>query len=413
MPRKVACARVRGKRNSFPASLACSLPAEDGKIELMTSRVEIVPWEDSPALLEKWRECVTTSNNFRACLQMPEWVSYRWSSFSKMLLATLRDAQSGDLLAVTPVVENKYPLLFSIAGRELATIRVSGLLLNGNVPLFPHSDESYEALCQAALTMPSVDCLYMLGVPKTSPFWNFLTKAREAHPEWLVYTPNFESNRYLYVDMAMSYDEYVSKFKAKTRQTFRRKLRLLEREVGGRLDLIRVCSPDHVLQFLAGAHTIARRSWQQRLLDFDVDQVAGRQDLLEAMARRGVLRSYLLRSGEKALAYLVGFQLNGVFYFHETAFDEEYGHFSPGLALLYLIIKDCFEIDKPNIFHFGTGEMDYKTLLANRSGDEVTIMILRRSVANRAKVAVHRGFRKGVEWIKSRIARKVAIQEPS
>jgi hypothetical protein len=105
--------------------------------------------------------------------------------------------------------------------------------------------------------------------------------------------------------------------------------------------------------------------------------------------------------------------LNGVFYFHETAFDPGYGRFSPGLSLLYLIIKDCFEIDKPNKFHFGTGEMNYKTLLANRCGDEVTIMILRRSIANRVKVAAHRGFRKGIEGIKSRIARKVAVQEPS
>jgi hypothetical protein len=56
--------------------------------------------------------------------------------------------------------------------------------------------------------------------------------------------------------------------------------------------------------------------------------------------------------------------------------------------------------------------MDYKTLLANRSGDEVTIMVLRRSIANRAKVSAHRGFRKVLERIKSRIARKVAVREP-
>ena len=57
----------------------------------MAGRVEIIPWQELPALLEKWRECVTTSNNFRACLQMPEWVNYRWRPFTKTYVATLRD----------------------------------------------------------------------------------------------------------------------------------------------------------------------------------------------------------------------------------------------------------------------------------------------------------------------------------
>ena len=310
---------------------------------------------------------------------MPEWVDYRWRPFTKTYVATLRDTRSGDLLAVTPLVEGEYLLRFSSAGWEIGTIRFNGLLLNGNVPLFPPSDEYYEALCHAALAMPSVDCLYMLGVPKTSPFWSFLTKAREVYPQWLIYTPQFESNRYLYIDMTMSYDEYLSKFKSKTLQTFRRKLRLLEKEGGGKLELLRVRSADEVSQFLVAAHAIAKKSWQRHLIDLKVDQPARRQELLESMARQGVLRSYLLRSGETIIAFLVGFQLNGIFYFHETAFDPEYERFSPGQSLLYLTIKDCFETDKPNIFHFGTGESYYKHLFANRVGEEVTIMILRNS----------------------------------
>jgi CelD/BcsL family acetyltransferase involved in cellulose biosynthesis len=368
----------------------------------MATRVEIVSLQESPALLQKWREYVRTSDNFRACLQIPEWVYYRWKSCTKTFLATLRDSHTGDLLAVTPLVENKCPLLFSIAGRELATIRVSGLLLNGNVPLFPPSDDSYDALCQAALDMP-IDCLYMLGVPKTSPFWDFLTRARERHQGWLFYTPYFDSNRYLYIDMAISYDKYLSEFKAKTLQTIRRKLRLLEKEVGGKLGVKRIRSPNDVPQFLTEAHAIAKKSWQKQLIDFDVDQPVGRQALLESMAQLGVLRSYVLGSSEKVVAYLIGFQLNGLFYFHEMAFDGAYGRFSPGLCMLYHIIKDCFEIDKPNIFHFGTGEMAYKSLFANRSGDEVTIMIFRKTFTNRAKVGAHQIFRKSIDAIKSRI----------
>jgi hypothetical protein len=375
----------------------------------MAELVEIVPWQESPPLMEKLRECVATSDNFRAWMQMPEWVTFRWRPFTKIFIATLRDSQSGDLLAVTPLVEHKEPLGFSIAGQGLATVRVSGLLLNGNVPLFPCSDEYYEALCRAALEMPSVDCLYILGVPKISPFWRFLTKAQKTHPQWLFYTPGYECYRYFYIDMTTSYDEYLRKFKATTRQKFRGRLRQLEKEVGGRLDLVRVRDAADVPQFLAAAHAIAKKSWQRGLIGFDVDQPANRQDLLESMARQGVLRSYLLRSGEKVFAFLVGFQSNGVYYAHETAFDEAYActRFSPGQLLFYLVIKDCFEINKPNIFHFGPGEYWYKGLFANQSGEEVAIMILKNSAANRVKVTAHRLFRKSIEMIKSGIAGKV------
>ena len=201
--------------------------------------------------------------------------------------------------------------------------------------------------------------------------------------------------------------KYLSKFKSKTLQTFRRKLRLLEREGGGKLDLLRVRSADDVSQFLVAAHAIAKKSWQGHLIDLKVDQPAGRQEVLESMARQGALRSYLLRSGETIIAFLVGFQLNGIFYFHEMAFDPEYERFSPGQSLLYLTVKDCFETDKPNIFHFGTGESYYKHLFANRVGEEVTIMILRNSAANRAKVTAHRLFRKSIELVKSVAGRRI------
>jgi hypothetical protein len=240
----------------------------------------------------------------------------------------------------------------------------------------------------------------MLGVPTSSPFWQFLLQTRD-DPRWLVYTPGQSRHRYLYIDMSMSYGEYLGKFKTRTLQTFRRKLRLLEKELGSRLELARVCSPDHVAYFLACARPIAEKSWQRHLIDLDVDQPADRQGVLESMAREGMLRSYLLRSGDRILAFLVGFQLNGSFYFHETAYDSAWARFSPGQSLLYLIIKDCFEVDAPQRFYFGTGEAYYKHLFANRVGDEVTLMILKRNAANHAKIMSHQLFRKSIELLRS------------
>jgi hypothetical protein len=365
----------------------------------MAVRVDVVPWRESPALLDKWRECVATSDNFRACLQVPEWVDYRWKPFTSVYMASLRDAQTDELFAVTPLVENEYRLRFSSAGLNLGSINLKGFLLNGNIPLFPNSHEYYEALCDGVLGIPWVECIYMLGVPTSSPFWKYLTKAPELHSRWLHYTPYLRPAKYLFIDMAMSYDEYLRKFKSKTRQTFARKLRHLEKESGGNLELVRVSTVEQVESFLRAAHAIAKVTWQHHLVDLDVDQPAQREEVLQSMARRGLLRCYLLRSKGQPIAFLIGFQTNDLFYFHETGFDPSYADLSPGLVLLNLVIKDCFENEKPSVFHFGTGESYYKNLLANRSGEEHTILIIRNNSRFRAKIAAHRLFIKSTELL--------------
>jgi hypothetical protein len=108
----------------------------------VTSQVEIVPLQGSACLVEKWRECVTKADNFRAWMQTPEWLDFHWRPYAKTYLAMLRDGPSGDPIAVTPLVEKACPLQFSIAGRVLAKIPINGVLVIGNVPLFPPSDVS-------------------------------------------------------------------------------------------------------------------------------------------------------------------------------------------------------------------------------------------------------------------------------
>jgi hypothetical protein len=130
--------------------------------------------------------------------------------------------------------------------------------------------------------------------------------------------------------MSMSHEDYLRKFSAKTLQTFRRKLRLLEKEANASLELVRVRHRQEIDAFLTSASGIVKNSWQRHLIDLDVNQPAERKEVLEAMAEGGMLRSYLLRAGSRIFAFLIGFQLNGVFYFHETAYDDKWARFSPG-----------------------------------------------------------------------------------
>jgi CelD/BcsL family acetyltransferase involved in cellulose biosynthesis len=207
----------------------------------------------------------------------------------------------------------------------------------------------------------------------------------------------------------MSHDEYMRKFKRGTRKNFQRKLRLLQNESCGKLELVRIRSSDDVFGFLNAARAVAEESWQHQLIEIDVDQAADRQAFLESMAQQGLLRSYILKADGKAIAFELGFQLNEVFYDHEGAYDPAYAHFSPGQSLLNLVIEDCFKFDKPKTIFFGPGENLYKSTLSNQCGDEATIMIFRNTLANRAKLTVHHLFRKGIEMTKSGLARTMQM----
>jgi CelD/BcsL family acetyltransferase involved in cellulose biosynthesis len=367
----------------------------------MPDQVEIIPWQQSPAVLGKWRDCVRLSTNIRAWMQTPEWLDFKWRPFAQTYIATLSDEQSGDILAITPLASTNFALKFSIRGTELVALSLNSLLLIGSDPLFPASEQNYQALCRAVLAMPSIDCFYLPDVPTSSQFWAFLAKAQKANPDWLFYVPEFAFCRCYYIDTSMPHEQYLAQFKPKTLQEYRRKFRLLEKAVGATLELIRIRSPEEVGAFLDAAQAIAERSWQRRLIGIAVEKAAERREFLENMARRGLLRSYLLRAGENVIAFELGFQMNGTLFFFETAFDPAYVRFSPGHTLFNLVIKDCFEIDRPTMIHYGPGDMTYKKMLANRHGEEITILILKKTFGNRAKVAGHRLFRKGIAIIKT------------
>lgn len=334
-----------------------------------------------------WRRCIRTSSNFRACLQTPEWFSYRWRDAPNRYLAILR-GNDREILAVTPLVRNGFDLRISFPKLSLGAIHLQGILINGNVPLFPERDIHYQGLLDAMLAMPRVDCISMLGVPQVGAFADFLNRASRLTRGGVLYLPD-RTQKYFYIDMAGSFSEYLEKFGGKTLKKIRYRIRALEKEAEGKIELVKVVDIDQVDCFLSEAASIAANSWQKKLVDVDVGLNAPRKEVLEGFAKEGCLRCYLLKSGERTLAFAICLQVSDVCYFHETAYDPTWSRFSPGQCLLYLIIKDCFENERPSIFHFGTGEADYKAMFSNRAGEESTVLVLKANLRNRLIIRTH------------------------
>jgi lauroyl/myristoyl acyltransferase len=164
---------------------------------------------------------------------------------------------------------------------------------------------------------------------------------------------------------------------------------------------VRVRASTDVASFLAAAQKIATKTWQRNLIGLDISDAAGRQQLLEQMAEQGMLRCYLLEVGGQAIAFEVAFQINGIFYFYEGGYDVAWARFSPGQTMIYQVIQDCFEFDRPRICYFGPGMAYYKDLFANKVAEEVTLIIVKNKIANRAKIMAHYLFRSTLHAMKS------------
>ena len=135
----------------------------------MAVEVDIVSWNRATPnyLMSKWRECLRQSNNFRLCLQTPEWVAFRFAP-PKPRLAVLRDPTNAtEPIAVTPLTYDKFALSFQFAQRKLGEITFDGYLVNGNIPLFPElNDRYYQALLDGIFADSTIQCAYFLGLPE-------------------------------------------------------------------------------------------------------------------------------------------------------------------------------------------------------------------------------------------------------
>lgn len=152
-----------------------------------------------------------------------------------------------------------------------------------------------------------------------------------------------------------SIEDYWNGFSSTSRKTFRRLLRKSEQ-----MRLVRVTQPDQVASFLQDAAAVSAESWQQRHLGCRIRVDDFTAERLESLAHSGALRSYLLYSGDRPVAFEFGVQFKDTFFGEETGFDQRFASSSPGQVLLLREIEDLMSHDRPACFDFGFGDAEYK-----------------------------------------------------
>ena len=355
---------------------------------------------------ERWEDLLGECAHLDALYQSPVWVSHlRATAPETSLRVGIVQADGGSVVGVLPLLEGEHRLVFDIRARPLWQKTLHTVSVLGSLPLLRDGEGLMEQVFQDIWQgFPGCECIYLDSVPEDSALWRYLEHAGRNHPDMIVYVPDglraFHISR-----LPETFDAYLARFSSKKRNLYRRKLKKLQ-EHGGRLQVMRVEREDQVPHFLEGASRVARNSWQERRIGVRIDNTPAFVARLGDLARRGVLRAYLLTGEAQPYAFVVGCQYREVYHYNEVAYDASYAPFSPGALLVYLLIEDLIGYKPPQYLNFGVGHARYKQEFANLHGRDASVYLLKRDLSHALLVSGHAAFRSFVGAVRRMVRRE-------
>jgi hypothetical protein len=344
--------------------------------------------------------------------QSPDWLAHLHETNSDWLAppVVVRDG-SGRLIGLAPLASKPRELEFRVRDRSFARFRLKTVAVQGSVPLLPDEPSLYDRLFDAvAQSAPDCDAIYLHSVPVDSFCWSHVARSTSIRSRFLVYIPG-GTRPFHSIELPATFQQYLSKFKSKKRYNLGRQVRLLREHAVGELRLERIESPEQVPAFMVAATAVVQRSWQGREMFAEIDQAIDRPASLEALARRGLLRSYVLYCGESPCAFVFGSRYRDVYHYAEIGYDQAFAEFSPGTVLLYLIIEDLISHQPVRRMNFGISDADYKREFGTIHTEDASVLLFRKTLANRLRQASHASFTSVHRRLKTRFGGRRAAPE--
>ncbi len=291
-----------------------------------------------------------------------------------------------------PFLVQSRPLRCFLGELKLAELPLRCLMLLG-APHFPDDEQAYASLFEEVNKLSSdIDGIFIFGLPVDSFLWGYLQKTRVISQRYIRYLPQKPDMHQLIV-MPRTYEEYAQKWSGKTRNTLKRRLSTLEKDMNGQLQLCRVTSPDEVDGYLSDAVTVSKKSYQWHLLGLGLRDSERWRRNLKFLAERGWLRSYLLRCRGVPTAFTVCYQDEHQFYSVNFGYSQEWSDYSVGTILHMLMIKDLFAHNRPSVVDLGRGSGEHKKLFANRAYPDCDLYLLRRCLRSVLARNIHKASR--------------------
>jgi hypothetical protein len=265
--------------------------------------------------------------------------------------------------------------------------------LCGDTLLAPDELEAQEALLLASLLSPrDYHSIFLECLPTDSPLWGAIHNSRDLRRRFWVYHPSGISQRRT-IRISGTFQDYLKKFSSHARGKLRRGVQKLEQACGHKIRVASVTRRDQVPWFLRHVESISTKSWQGERLGAVIQASKAELERFGALADHGWLRCYLLSNDEQPIAFVVGWQDVGVYYYEQIGYDPAWKHVAPGTVLLYRVVEDLFADNPPQCLDFRYGDSDYKRIFGNYSFGEANIYLVRKGFYTGLVLAIDKTLR--------------------
>ncbi len=350
-----------------------------------------------------WEAAFQASTSLLKLFQSPSWFDHLLVTEKDpdLYVASARD-DSGETVATPIRRQPEYPLEVKALHRTVFRANLKLVELLATSPLLPPDEPAHDWLLRSIVErFPDCDCIGANFVPTDSFFWHYVHESRFVRENFMLYLP--EVGRLHSLALPPTFDDYLGKFKAKTRFTLRKKVKLLDAHCQGHLALRRYETPEQAHEFIATVLPLAQRSWQHQEFGGVFQDGIDWERKVTDLAARSMFRGYILWAGETPYAFVLGYQHGNVYFYAKVGFDQAFDKLSPGTVLLFLLIEDLYRYHPPTRLNFGRGDSHYKEAFGNVAADDHDVLLVRRTLKNRARLVAHMGMSRGISWAKAHV----------
>ncbi len=194
-----------------------------------------------------------------------------------------------------------------------------------------------------------------------------------------------------YTDLSNGFDAYCkNNFSNKTRATLQRKARKFAEHCGGKLQWRVYRSEEELAEFHNLARSISVATYQERLLDAGLPDSDSFRQEAAALARQDRVRAFLLFEREKPVAYLYLPADGDALVYAYLGYLPDYGSWSVGTILQWLALEFLFGEQRFRYLDFTEGTGQHKELFATGCCHGANVLILRKRIASRGLIGLHR-----------------------
>lgn len=347
------------------------------------------------AFIATWRQLLSDAYGPEKIYQTPEFFYFLQETnngHDHIELLSISEIESGQLIGVIPIRFRNLTLDFAMGNRAFTALKMKVITLLGSVPLIPLKAQLLEDLLSYLLSQfPSCSAISMAALPRNSAFNTYITDTTSITAQYGVYVMHGWREGHT-IPLPDSFENYLQKFSSKKRFNLKRQIRQLKEHSGGELQLERIENPEKVSSLTNALDIAAPPGLRRTFLS---------EEKLTALAKNGLLLSYILRTADKVHAVIFGTRSEHTLHIHNICYPPDLGRLSVGTSILYLAIEDLTTNFKIKSIDLGYSNPTYTHLSSNTIEIRGHVLIFRKNLFNLFLFFIHKYYFEKIMLLKT------------